>query len=300
MKKGLVIGGVLLACALMFMGVAQASEVDTSGRVEFKIEGSSEEGEASGVFGKGTVRIDYEVSLTSGPFKAVLIPRFDLDDVKLDWDEAYIAYDFGAATLEMHPLGIDVDLLSVGGDEGEPEIPELRGMKLEIPVEPLTLELTVNNQAVGDEVEFNYALEAEYEVNAITIEGVFGSAGESADWYGSFYGLGVEADYDPLVVGVQYGAFSPEGAGLEDGTGYYAEVEYDVVGLGLFTISATIADEALNGAGVPTAEEYAEYELEYRRTLADDVYLYLIGTSIDEGKGADSYTEYEVKIRMNL
>ncbi len=300
MKKGLVIGGVLLACTLVFMGVAQASETSTSGRIEFKIEGSSEEGEASGVFDKGTVRIDYKVSLTSGPFEAVLIPRFNLPST-LSWDDAYIAYDFDSAVLEMHPLGIDLDLYSIGGDAGEPEIPKNAGIKFEIPVAPLTLELIVNNQAVGDQVEFNYALEAEYEVNSITIGGLFGSTGvETEDWYGSFYGLQVEADLDPLALTVQYGSFSPETTGLEDGSGYFAEVEYDVEGLGLLTLSYTGADKNLNGAGIPTDKEYSEIGLEFRRTLADDVYLYLGGSSIEPGTGVDSYSEYYAKMRVNF
>jgi len=305
MKKGLVVIAVLLACVFGFTGAALAAEISTSGRTEFKLTGTSEEGKASGLFQKGAVRIDYEVTLTSGSFETVLMPRFDLPST-LNWEKAYIKWSADSMNFQMHPLGLkdEFDLWDVSGSGGNPNIPNAdAGIKFEVPVEPFTFSLGATNVAVADEAKFSYGFGAKYVINSVTLEGLFGNTDvETEDWYGSYYGSRVSVDLAPLTLEGQYGTFSPETKdGYKDGSGYFAKFAYALgEGLGTLTLKYYGADENLNGKGVATAKDYSKIYGEYMYPLTEAVDLFIDVAQIEPGTGADSHTEYEMKLRMNL
>jgi len=302
MKKGLVIGAVLVACAFAFTGAALAAEISTSGTIEFKLTGTSEEDQASGLFGAGDVLVDYSVTLTSDSWEVNLTPEFDLASEALTFDDAYIKYSLETLAFTMKPLGIDKELFDVEGKDGEPDIPSNPGIGVNMVVAPLTLDLAVNNQAVGDEAKFNYAFGAKYGIDLVTLEAVYGTSDvETADWYGSYYGVLVLAELDSLTLEGQYGIFSPEAEGLEDGSGYYAKVAYGLgEGLGTVALEYWGADKELNGKGVPTEKDYSKIYGEYSHPLTDAVDLIIDVASIEPGTGVDSYTEYEVLIGVSL
>ena len=307
MKKGLVIGAVLVACAFAFTGAALAAEISTSGTIEFTLSGTSEEGEPSGLFGAGDVLVDYSVTLTSDSWEANLTPEFDLASEALTFDDAYIKYSLETLAFTMKPLGIDKELFDVEGKDGEPDIPSKPGIGVNMVVAPLTLDLAVNNQAVGDEAKFNFAFGAKYGIDSVTLEAVYGlSDVETADWYGSYYGVLVLAELDSLTLEGQYGTFSPEAAGLEDGSGYYAKVAYGLSeGLGTVAVEYWGADKELNGKGTPTAEDYSRIKGKYEHPLTDAVSLTLSidnitpGTEV-EGVEVESYTKYKAVIGVSL
>ena len=110
MKKGLLAVVTILACALVGAGIATAAEISTSGTIEFKISGTSEEGEPSGAFANGDVNVIYGVTITSGAFEAYIAPKANLVDEALTYDDAYIQYAGEMATLTMYPFGVDYGL----------------------------------------------------------------------------------------------------------------------------------------------------------------------------------------------
>lgn len=304
MKKGLVVAAVLVACAFGFTGAALAAEISTSGDVQFKLTGTSEDGQASGLFGAGDVLVKYSVTLTSGTFEANLTPKFNLADEALEADDAYIKWMPDTLSVTMKPLGIDKELYDIEGKGGKPNIPSNPGLGFEVPVAPFTFDLVANNVAVGDEPTFSYGLGLEYVINSVTLGGLFGSTDVEAEtWYGSYYGGKVAVDLAPLTLTSEYGSFSPETAGYEDGSGYFAEFAYALgEGLGTVKLNYTSVDKNLNGAGVPTDKDYSKIYGEYSYPLTDAVTLTMDVANIEPGTpaGAKSYTEYEVKMGVSL
>jgi len=309
MKKGLVAIAVLVACVFGFTGAALAAEYSTSGTIEFNLTGTSKDGEASGLFGAGDVLVNYAVTLTSGTFEANLTPQFDLAGEALTFDEAYLKWSPDTLNITMKPLGIDKDLYDIAGMAGggdPPVIPSNPGLGFEVPVAPFTFDLVVNNQkeTVGDEVKFSYGLGVDYVINSVTLGGLFGTTDvEDADWYGSFYGGKVAVDLAPLTLTGEYGTFSPEAAGLEDGSGFFAKFGYDLgEGLGSVALEYTSVDKYFNTAGDPATavDEYYKIYGEYSYPLTDAVSLTLDVANIEPGTGVDSYTEYEVKMGVSL
>jgi len=304
MKKGLITVAVLVACVFGFTGAALAAEFCTKGVIEFKLTGTSQDGEASGLFEAGDVEVCYGLSLTSGTFEVVVVPKLKLAG-ELDCDEAYIKWAPDTLSVTMKPLGIDKDLFDIAGIAGggdPPVIPSNPGLGFEVPVVPFTFDLVVNNVAVGDDAEFSYGFGMKYELDGVTLEGVYGgTAVETATWYGSFYGAAVTAALDSLTIAGQYGSFNPEAAGLEDGSGYFASVAYALgEGLGTVTLEYTGVDKNFNGAGIPTDKEYSKIYGEYSYPLTDAVSLTLDVANIEPGTGVDSYTEYEVVVGVSL
>jgi hypothetical protein len=304
MKKGLVVAAVLVACAFGFTGAALAAEISTSGTIEMKLTGTSEDGQASGLFGAGDVLVDYSVTLTSGTFEANLTPEFDLTGTEMTFDDAYIKWSPDTLSVTMKPLGIDKELYDIEGNGGKPNIPDNPGIGIEVPVAPFTFDLVANNVAVGDDAVFSYGFGVKYALNGVTLEGLFGNTDVEAEtWYGSYYGAQVTAALDSLTIVGQYGTFSPEAAGLEDGSGYFAKFEYALgEGLGTVALEYTGVDKNLNGAGTPTDKEYYKIYGEYSYPLTDAVSLTLDVANIEPGTpaGAESYTEYEVVIGVSL
>jgi len=303
MKKGLVLGAMLVASVFLFTGAALASEISTSGVIEFKLTGTSQEDQASGLFAAGDVEVLYAVTLSSDSWEANLTPKFDLAGEALAVEDAYIKYAADMMSVTMKPLGADKELFDVEGAIGDPpNIPSNAGLVFEIPLASLTADLVVNNQAVGDEATFSYAFGAAYEMDPITMEAMYGGTDvAAATWYGSYYGAAVTYAADPLTVVGQYGSFSPEAAGLEDGSGFFASLAYAMgEGLGTLTLEYTSVDENMNGAGVPTDEEYSKIYGEYSHPLTDAVSLKLDVSNITDGSGADSYSEYEAVISVGL
>lgn len=260
MKKILVVAAVLVACLFGFTGAVLAAEISTSGDIQFKLTGTSQEDAASGLFGAGDVLVNYGVTLASGAFEANLTPQFDLAGEALTFDDAYIKWMPDTLSLTMKPLGIDKELFDIEGDAGKPNIPSNPGLGVEIPIAPFTFDLVANNVAVDDTTKFGYALGMNCVIDSVTLEGLFGSSNiETADWYGSYYGGKVAVDLAPLSLVGQYGTFSPEKATLKNGSGYFAELAYCLgEGLGNLALKYTGVDENLNGAGTPTPKEYQD------------------------------------------
>lgn len=302
MKKSLIIAAVLVACVFLFSGVALAAEISTSGDIQFKLTGTSQEGAASGLFGAGDVLVNYGVTLTSGAFEANLTPQFDLAGEALTFDDAYIKWLPDTLSVTMKPLGIDKELYDIEGNGGKPNIPSNPGLGFEVPVAPFTFDLVANNVAVGDDAVFSYGFGAKYVINSVTLEGLFGSTDVEAEtFYGSYYGGQVSVDLAPLTIAGQYGTFSPEVDGLEDGSGYFGKLGYVLgEGLGSIALEYTGIDKNFNGAGTPTAKDYSKIYGEYSYPLTEAVSLTLDVANIEPGTGVDSYTEYEVVIGVSL
>ena len=310
MKKGLVVAAVLVACVFGFTGAVLAADISTSGTIEFKVTGTSQDGQASGLFGAGDVLVDYSVTLTSGTFEANLTPEFDLTGTEMTFDDAYIKWAPDTLSITMKPLGIDKELYDIAGMAGggdPPIIPSNPGIGIEVPVVPFTFDLVANNVAVGDDAVFSYGFGMKYALDGVTLEGLYGNSDvedlAENPWYGSFYGAQVTAALDSLTLTGQYGTFSPETAGYEDGSGYFGKLEY-VLGEGLGTVALeyTGVDKYFNTAGDPATavKEYHKIYGEYSYPLTDAVNLKLDVASIEPGTGADSYTEYEVVIGVSL
>lgn len=315
MKKVLVVAAVLVALLFGFSGLAlaqeeaalapeetaPATEISTSGDIQFKLTGTSKEDAASGLFGAGDVLVKYGLTLTSGAFEANVTPKFDLAGEALAVDEAYIKWLPDTLSVTLKPLGIDKGLFDVGGDAGEPNIPSNPGLGIEIPVEAFTFDLVANNAAVGEATEFNYALGAKYVIDLVTLEGLFGSSNVEDTWYGSYYGGKVAVDLAPITLVGQYGTFSPEAEDLKKGSGYFAELAYALgEGLGSLTLNYRGIDENLNGAGTPTDKEYHKVYGEYSYPLTEKVSFTMDVANIEPGTGIDSYTEFGVKIGVSF
>jgi len=305
MKKGLLVTVVLLAVALVFTGCAFAADttITTSGTIEFKITGTDAKGEASGLFAAGDVYVDYEVVGTSGDWEINISPEFDVVGGALTECDSYIKYSGEGMSLTLDPVGIDYDLWDVAGNEGTPAIPDNSGIALDLDMEPLALNLVVNNQAVGDETKYNFGAGISYSASPVTVDiGMGTTPVETATWYGTFYGISLTADMAPITLIGEYGTFSPETSGLKEGSGYYVELDYDLPeGGGSLGACYNGADEALNGAGTKTADKYSYVEGWYTYPITDDVSLTFDVASEDTGlAGAKSVTSYYAKVSASL
>jgi len=296
-----------VACVFGFTGAVLAADISTSGTLEFLVTGTSEDGQASGLFGAGDVLVDYSVTLTSGTFEVNLTPEFDLAGEALTFADAYVKWAPDTLSVTMKPLGIDKELYDIAGMAygGDPaDIPSNPGLGFEVPVVPFTFDLVVNNVEVGDDAEFSYGFGVKYELNGVTLEGLYCDTDVKTEtWYGSYYGTKVTAALDSLTIVGQYGTFSPETTGYEDGSGYFGSLAYALgEGLGTVTLKYTGVDKYFNTAGDPVTavKEYHKIYGEYSYPLTDAVSLILDAASIEPGTGVDSYTEYEVKVGVSL
>jgi len=318
MKKGLLAVVTILACALVGAGIATAAEISTSGTIEFKISGTSEEGAASGAFANGDVNVIYGVTITSGAFEAYIAPKADLTGTVTDvddnstnvltYDDAYITYTGEMATLTMYPFGVDYGLYDLyaygedGGIDGAPNIPSEPGIKAEVPFEPLTLTAVVNSSTTEDnEVLYNYALGLDYAADSLTF-GIMANSTpvEDETWYGTSYGLKVSYEMAPMTFTVEYGSFSPSAAGKEAGSGYYAEFSYETDETGTFKLSYTGADAKFNGAGTPTPAAYSKIYGEWVYPVTENTDLTLSAWSEDTGDGTGAATSYEATTETTL
>lgn len=300
MKKGLVLGAMLVASVFLFTGAALASEISTSGTIEFKLTGTSQEDQASGLFAAGDVLVDYSVTLTSDSWEANITPEFDLAGDDLTWADAYIKLTADMMSLSMKPLGGErLQIWDIRGDsDTKIRLPSDPGIDLGVPIDPLSLTVAVTNRAVDDEAKFNFGVGATYALDPVTVEAIFATSDvEAADFYGSYYGAKVTYAADPLTIEGQFGTFSPEAAALEEGSGYFGKFAYAMgEGLGTFTVKYTAADENLNR----TTEEWSKIVGEYSHPVTDAVTFKLELTNITPGTGADSYTNYAGIISVSV
>jgi len=275
-------------------------EISTSGAIEFILKGTSAEGQASGLFDKGDVLIDYNVTLTSGPWTAVVSPEFDIGGGALAECDAYMTYSAEAFTLTLDPTGIDNSIYDVEGAAGCPGIPSHAGLKLEVPFGS-SFYLILNNTADGEDVVYNFAGGADFSMGGIDLGVTFNSNGEETDtWYGSSYALKVGYALDALSFLVEYGAFSPSTDGLESGAGYYVEMGYSLAGGGAFTVSYTGVDENMNSADGTDRDAYSKIYAEYTMPIAENVNLTFDVASTDDGSGGDTVTDWEGKIGISF
>ena len=145
----------VLRLLLQDVAAVLAAEYSTSGTIEFKVTGTSEDGQASGLFGAGDVLVLYGVTLTSGTFEVNLTSEFDLAGEALTFADAYVKWAPDTLSVTMKLLGIDKELYDIAGMAygGDPaDIPSNPGLGFEVPVVPFTFDLVVNNQkeTVGD------------------------------------------------------------------------------------------------------------------------------------------------------
>ncbi len=313
MKKGLLAVVTILACALVGAGIATAAEISTSGTIEFKISGTSEEGEPSGAFANGDVNVIYGVTITSGAFEAYIAPEADLTGTVTDeednstnvltYDDVYISYKGEMATLTMKPFGLDYGLydLYAAVPDGAPNIPSEPGIKVEVPFEPLTLTAVVNSSTDDGDVLYNYGLGLDYTADSLSF-GVMANSTpvEDADWYGTSYGVKISYEMAPMTFTLEYGSFSPSAAGKEAGSGYYAELSYETDETGTFKLSYTGADAKFNGAGTPTEEAYSKIYGEWVYPVTENTDLTLSAWSEDTGDGTGAATSYEATTETTL
>jgi len=315
MKKRLVVAIALGVSFFMFSSVALA-EITTSGVIEWKVWGSDEKPGgfevASPRFKYGDVRMHYDLKLTSGPWEALFAPRItlDADPEEVVDDGSYLKVYLDSASVMLKPrldYGL-FDVYSVVHDDPA-NIPKEPGVKLDLPFKPLDMSLGVvlNSTPVykdtggtigtGDqETKWNYGAGLSFSVVPVTAAVQFITT-DVADynWYGSAYGAGLTVDLAPLTITAQFATFSPEAAGLEDGSGMYAKVGYAIdEGLGSVALEYKGSDKEFNGCGSPTADNYSKIKGSYTYPLTEAVNLTTAVSSIDKGLGDDDFIEYEV------
>jgi len=323
MKKGLLVAIALGVSVLMFSSVALAAEITTSGSVQWKIAGSDEKPGgfevASPVFKYGDVRMHYDVLLTSGAWEAKFAPRIRLDKSPeiVEDDGSYLKVYFDSSSLTLQPrldYGVfDVYSYGPGGSiDGAANIPKEAGVKLDVPFEPLDMDLNVvvNSTDVdkatgakdvtdGDrEAKWNYGLGLSFTTHPMTlaVQGVTTDVTD-ATWYGSSYGGKLEVDLAPVTINAQFVSWSPEGAGLSDGSGVYGKVGYALPeGLGDLALEYKGCDKEFNH----TTEDYSKLAGTYTYPLAEAVNMSLTVASVDKGEGDGDFTEYEVKFAVSL
>ena len=308
MRKILV--GAVITClvvGLATVAMAAKPEISTSGSIEFKISGTSASGEASGLFGAGDVLIDYNVSLTSGPWTAVVSPEFDIAGGAVGECDAYMTYSGEAFTLTLDPTGIDngiFDIYSAVAD-GAPGIPSNPGLKLSVPMENFSFYAVVNNQQSStdpDSAVFEFGGGFGTTMGALSLDLAFNSAGDEGDtWYGSSYGLKVGYSMEALSLTGEYGSFSPSASGKKSGSGYYVSLDYTLPGGDSFSVSYTGSDKYLNGCGAATDHDYSKIDATYSHSLAEAVTLSFEVASEDTGLvGAESVTTWNGKVSISF
>ena len=341
MKKGLLVAIALGVSVLMFSSVALAAEITTSGTLEWKIYGSDENkfwetigplgwtGEvASPVFKYGDVRMHYDVLVTSGAWEAKFAPQIRLDDSPefLEDDGSYLKVYFDSSSLTMQPR-LDYGVFDVysygpaGVIDGAANIPKEAGVKLDVPFHPLDMDLQVvaNSTAVykntggttagwtaglgNQETKWNYGVGLSFDVEplSVAVQGVTTDVTDTT-WYGSSYGAKLEVDLAPVTINAQWVSWSPEGAGLSDGSGVYGKIGYALdEGLGDLALEYKSCDEHFNGANFgATPDEYSKLAGTYTYPLAEAVNMSLTVASVDKGLGDGDFTEYEVKFAASF
>jgi len=332
MKKGLLVAIALGVSVLMFSSVALA-EITTSGTLEWKIYGSDENtlvstggwtGEvASPIFKYGDVRMHYDVLLTSGAWEAKFAPRIRLDKSPeiVEDDGSYLKVYFDSSSLTLQPrldYGVfDVYSYGPGGViDGAANIPKEAGVKLDVPFSPLDMDLSLvaNGTAVykntggtwgwgNQETKWNYGVGLSFDVEplSVAVQGVTTDVTD-ATWYGTSYGGKLAVDLAPVTINAQFVSWSPEDAGLSDGSGIYGKVGYALPeGLGDLALEYKSCDEHFNGANFgPTPDEYSKLAGTYTYPLAEAVNMSLTVASVDKGLGDGDFTEYEVKFAASF
>ncbi len=326
MKKGLLVAIALGVSVLMFSSVALA-EITTSGSVQWKIAGSDEKSGglevASPLFKYGDVRMHYDVLLTSGAWEAKFAPRVRLDkaDPLVEDDGSYLKVNFDSSSLTLQPR-LDYGVFDVysygaaGAIDGAANIPKEAGVKLDVPFNPLDMDLNlvVNSTAVfkdtggttgtgNQETKWNYGAGLSFTTHPMTlaVQGVTTDVTD-ATWYGSSYGGKLEVDLAPVTINAQFVSWSPEGAGLSDGSGIYGKIGYALdAGLGDLALEYKSCDKHFNGANFgATDDEYIKLAGTYTYPLAEAVNMSLTVASVDKGLGDGDFTEYEVKFAASF
>jgi len=311
MRKVLVATVITCLTLGLTAGAMAQPEISTSGAIEFTLKGTSAEGEASGLFGAGDVLIDYNVTLTSGPWTAVVSPEFDIGGEALAECDAYITYSGEAFTLTLDPTGIDNGIFDIyaygldGAIDGAPNIASNPGLKLEVPFGS-SFYLVVNNQQSSTDPEnavFNFGGGLSTSMGGVSLDLAFNSDGDEGNtWYGSSYGLKVGYALDAISLVAEYGAWSPGADDLEAGSGYYFEFGYTLPGGDSLTLSYTGSDKNLNGAGYgPSDHDYSKIKGVYSHSLAESVTLSFEVASTDDGYGEEeSITTWTGKISIAI
>ena len=334
MKKGLLVAIALGVSVLMFSSVALA-EITTSGSVQWKISGSDENTSvstfglvdevASPLFKYGDVRMHYDVILTSGAWEAAFKPRIRLDKSPelVEDDGSYLKVNFDSSSLTLQPR-LDYGIFDVysygwwGAIDGAANIPKEAGLKLDVPFQPLDMDLNlvVNSTAVykntgatwgwgNQETKWNYGAGLSFTTHPMTlaVQAVTTDVAD-ATWYGTSYGAKLEVDLAPVTVNAQFASWSPEGAGLSNGSGVYGKVGYALdAGLGDLALEYKSCDENFNGANSifgATPDEYSKLAGTYTYPLAAAVNMSLTVASVDKGLGDGAFTEYEVKFAASF
>lgn len=332
MKKGLLVAIALGVSVLMFSSVALA-EITTSGSVQWKISGSDENtivstggwtGEvASPMFKYGDVRMHYDVLLTSGAWEAKFAPRIRLDKSPeiVEDDGSYLKVYFDSSSLTLQPR-LDYGVFDVysygwaGAIDGAANIPKEAGVKLDVPFNPLDMDLNlvVNSTAVykntgatwgwgNQETKWNYGAGLSFDVEPLSVAVQLVTTDVTdATWYGSSYGGKLEVDLAPVTINAQFVSWSPEAAGLSDGSGIYGKIGYALdEGLGDLALEYKSCDEHFNGANFgATPDEYSKLAGTYTYPLAEAVNMSLTVASVDKGLGDGDFTEYEVKFAASF
>jgi len=323
MKKGLLVAIALGVSVLMFSSVALAAEITTSGTLEWKIYGSDEEvggaKVASPLFKYGDVRMHYDVLLTSGAWEAKFAPRVRLDKSPeiVEDDGSYLKVHFDSSSLTLQPR-LDYGVFDVysygpaGAIDGAANIPKEAGVKLDVPFEPLDMDLSLVanstdvNKATGmkatvggeRETKWNYGAGLSFTTHPMTLAVQAVTTDVTDDtWYGTSYGAKLEVDLAPVTINAQFASWSPEATGASDGSGVYGKVGYALPeGLGDLALEYKGCDKEFNH----TTEDYSKLAGTYTYPLAEAVNMSLTVASVDKGEGDGDFTEYEVKFAVSL
>ncbi|MBC7189545.1 hypothetical protein H5U35_04945 [Candidatus Aerophobetes bacterium] len=320
MRKVL-IGVLVCGLTLGLAGVSLAAvDISTSGVIEFKVTGKSEG--ASGVFGAGDVLIDYNVVATSGPWKAVVSPEFDIGAEVLTECDAYIVYQGGAFTLTLDPTGIsnaifDIYVYGPGGVvDDELNMKGNPGLKISVPMEGFTFYAVANNKADEDDVVFNFGGGADFAVGPLSVGLKFNSDSmEDSPFYGTSYGAKVGYSAGSLSLTAEYGAWNPgqdtawlhawlhecdcdDGVEVKSGSGYFFKMVYTLPGGDSFTLQYKSSDKYLNGVGYgPSDHAYSQIKGVYSHKMAENVTLSFEVVSTDDGYGdEESVTSWAGKL----
>lgn len=249
MKKGLIVGGILLGCVLLLSGITYGeASLTTKGLVEFQING----GDPAGLFGD-EARIESEYKYTVDSWEALVKARFKDSGSggAISIETAYIQYTAEMATIKMEPLGVDFKMFDL-----EYGIGKNPGLTLSTTMDPLTLTAVVNNVDSGTNgVDWGYGIGADYAAGAVTLGARYNSA--------EAYGVQVKGSIDPVTLTGQYAA--------QDGS-----TSYRVTGKTSVTDTTTLEVRAKNVDEVMTYEGWTD------TTLAEKVTLRLYLKSLEE------------------
>ena len=327
MKKGLVMGVILVTGAFLFGNIGVAA-ITTSGTLEWKIVRSNEKPAgaevASPLLKYGDVRMHYDVKVISGPWEALFAPRIRLDKEPqfVEDDGSYLKVTLNKASFMLKPrLDYAVfDVYAYGPDgviDGGANIPKKPGIKINLPIKSLnmSLDLAVNNSAVykntgmeltgiGDQkTRWNFGTGLAFAVKPITVGlQLDRTEVKDATWYGSSYGVKLTADLTPLTLTAEFANWSPEATHLKTGSGLYGEFAYTLCeGLGSLALEYKKSDKQFNGAGYgPSPEDYYKITGKYSFLLAKAVDLSLALSKVDKGYGDGRFTEFEVKVTSSF